>query len=431
MSYYSNVAKTRQTQLKASVRFCIAKMKTLTLFLILNLTLVLGFRTKNYQKAKIISSDVIKESPSPLYELQCSSICMHEFACEGFKFEEDKVCKPLKNIKTQATDSIESKDGWIDSEMNAIKTKLLVMTGQPVENGIKTEVIDFLDPKNHCISTDFPLALFDSTGGLLGTDLPVVCGGDPAGPSHGTCYVLKDRQFIPKMNLSTPREETGSSNNVVIDGSLILVAGFTGSVRLNTVEAVSLTGMENLPSLPTDAGSPCTVKLDDKRIMTIGGNNGESMKTTFLYDFETKQWTPGPELNNPVAGHACAKFELLGKPIIVVASGYNSLYPGGGKRIPDVEFLDLEANNGWVKGQDLPASLNQHRMVPTPDGKGVLVIGGDVGDDNVQDSIYELKCSSTLESCKWITLEQKLKYAREAFVSMLIPDSLAKDLCKP
>ena len=118
------------------------------------------------------------------------------------------------------------------------------------------------------------------------------------------------------------------------------------------------------------------------------------------------------------------------KPIIAVVSGYSSHRDSG--RIPDVEFLDLQAiNDGWIKGPDLPVSLTQHAMVPSPDGQGVLVIGGDVGNDNVQGSIYQLKCSSTsLDSCYWITLEQKLKYAREAFVAMLIPDSLAQDLCQ-
>ena len=96
-----------------------------------------------------------------------------------------------------------------------------------------------------------------------------------------------------------------------------------------------------------------------------------------------------------------------------------------------MEFLEIGSNNGWIKGPDLPVSLNQHDMVPTPDGQGVLVIGGDIGSDEVQDSIYQLKCTSTnLDSCFWITLEQKLKYAREAFVAMLIPDSLAQDLCQ-
>ena len=75
-------------------------------------------------------------------------------------------------------------------------------------------------------------------------------------------------------------------------------------------------------------------------------------------------------------------------------------------------------------------SMWNHYMITSPDEKGVIVIGGDLKPGNTQqDKIYELKCTNSLETCKWVTLQQKLKYARESFVAMLIPDSLAHDLC--
>ena len=81
----------------------------------------------------------------------------------------------------------------------------------------------------------------------------------------------------------------------------------------------------------------------------------------------------------------------------------------------------------------MPISMHQHNMITTPDGKAVLVIGGDPYPDSntvKHDKIYELQCTSGLKTCKWITLEQKLKYARESFIAMFIPDSLANDLCQ-
>ena len=252
-------------------------------------TLTQGLKVKKYQKTKVASFEVIKASPQPLSTIHCSFLCKNELTCEGFQFDDDNTCKTLKNVNLDQGAS-EPINAWIDYDKLAIKTKLLVITGQPLENGIKTEVIDLIDPQNHCIATDFPLGVWESMGGLLGTDLPMVCGGDADGTPTDTCYALLDRQFVPKMTLSTPREETGSGgSNVIFDGSLILVSGYAKEasyVRLASVEAVSLTGNEQLPDLPTAVGSPCTVKMDDKRIMTTGGHDGDTTYVSISFMFK-------------------------------------------------------------------------------------------------------------------------------------------------
>ena len=73
--------------------------------------------------------------------------------------------------------------------------------------------------------------------------------------------------------------------------------------------------------------------------------------------------------------------------------------------------------------------MNQMNLITNPNKNGVLLIGGDPDGTNRQDKIYELKCENTIENCEWMALPQKLKYARESFIAMLIPDSLAHDLC--
>ena len=78
----------------------------------------------------------------------------------------------------------------------------------------------------------------------------------------------------------------------------------------------------------------------------------------------------------------------------------------------------------------MPMKLGHHNMIPTHNGKGVLVIGGDfLPGPQQDDKIYELKCTDIVEDCQWVTIQQKLKYAKKAFVVMLIPDSLANELC--
>jgi hypothetical protein len=62
-------------------------------------------------------------------------------------------------------------------------------------------------------------------------------------------------------------------------------------------------------------------------------------------------------------------------------------------------------------------------LLTSPDGQGVILIGGWSDTDNaVQSSIYKLSCDQL--ECKWSEMEQQLKIARGYLVAMLIPDAL-------
>jgi hypothetical protein len=62
-------------------------------------------------------------------------------------------------------------------------------------------------------------------------------------------------------------------------------------------------------------------------------------------------------------------------------------------------------------------------LLPSPDGQGVIVIGGySDTDSTIQSSIYKLICDQL--GCKWSEMEQQLKIARSYLVAMLIPDTL-------
>ena len=125
------------------------------------------------------------------------------------------------------------------------------MTGYPVATGIKTEVIDLLDPNNHCISIDFPSVLHEANGGLIGTDLPMICGGDIGDdvPDVDQCYVLRDKHFKPIFKLNEPSSETGAGS-VVYNNSLVFVKGWWSSEKAQSkrFQAVSPEGVqEDLP----------------------------------------------------------------------------------------------------------------------------------------------------------------------------------------
>jgi hypothetical protein len=60
-------------------------------------------------------------------------------------------------------------------------------------------------------------------------------------------------------------------------------------------------------------------------------------------------------------------------------------------------------------------------LLPSPDGQGVIVIGG-YSYGYYQSSIHKLICDQL--ECKWSEKEQQLKIARMSLVAMLIPDTL-------
>jgi hypothetical protein len=72
-------------------------------------------------------------------------------------------------------------------------------------------------------------------------------------------------------------------------------------------------------------------------------------------------------------------------------------------------------------GPDLPKATSGAAMVPTPDGTGVVMIGG----GGTNKDLYELKCSSRSSSCTWMKLNKQLSVDRVYAVAILVPDSFA------
>jgi hypothetical protein len=69
-------------------------------------------------------------------------------------------------------------------------------------------------------------------------------------------------------------------------------------------------------------------------------------------------------------------------------------------------------------GPDLPERTYGAAMVTTPDGTGVVLIGG----WNTK-LIYELKC--TTGGCQWSLMAQRLSVRRYYHIALYVPDSFA------
>ena len=74
-------------------------------------------------------------------------------------------------------------------------------------------------------------------------------------------------------------------------------------------------------------------------------------------------------------------------------------------------------------GPELPYRLRNSAMATSPDGNGVILVGG----DNNLDSILELKADGQGWVGTWTTLTTKLQYARKYHI--IIPVLMKKDIC--
>jgi hypothetical protein len=70
-------------------------------------------------------------------------------------------------------------------------------------------------------------------------------------------------------------------------------------------------------------------------------------------------------------------------------------------------------------GPKLPITIYGSAMVQTPDGTGVVLIGG----SHPRKGLYELKCSSS--SCEWILMDKELSINRLLNIAFYVPDTFA------
>ena len=78
-------------------------------------------------------------------------------------------------------------------------------------------------------------------------------------------------------------------------------------------------------------------------------------------------------------------------------------------------------------GPELPYGLYGSAMATTPDGNGVILVGGRSPQTYYLDSILELKADGQGWVGAWTTLSTKLQYARRDHI--IIPVLMNKNIC--
>ena len=77
-------------------------------------------------------------------------------------------------------------------------------------------------------------------------------------------------------------------------------------------------------------------------------------------------------------------------------------------------------------GPELPYGLRNSAMATSPDGNGVILVGG-MSSTSYLDSILELKADGQGWVGEWTTLTTKLQYARSGHI--VIPVLMDREIC--
>ena len=187
-----------------------------------------------------------------------------------------------------------------------------------------------------------PYNVFMSCGGCLSLDCY---------ESDNSCFYLDlhspKMEFVP-FTPSLVLDQRSGESGIAIDDQTIWING--GRPFLNTTKLLSLQGTREGPNLPFLIADHCMVKVGSHLAIIGGrlgthGDYGEGVTTNqvHFYDFETEEWTVGPNLTWARYDHACTTYEINGTEYIMVLGGY------GWPRL-DVEFLDPQTLDKWLAG---------------------------------------------------------------------------------
>ncbi len=247
------------------------------------------------------------------------------------------------------------------SFLHSAFTKVLVTTGSPSNDSVRTEVFDLTNPNAICegsTTLDFFRPLMFATGGLLNGNRLILCGGAPS-ETHPrvlrNCWTLGTRRQFTSM-LST----RAVASSIVVNGGqgLWITGGFHPGLGgpLRSTEIVSIDGtVRRGPNLPARREGHCLVKLNSTTAMLIGGSNHSYTAThysrkTWFHDIQTRRWIRGPNLNLGRTLHSCGTITDIenGHRMVVVAGG--KFYKSFKAWSTEIMDLSIGPNGNWTSG---------------------------------------------------------------------------------
>jgi len=293
---------------------------------------------------------------------------------------------------------------------------VLIATGYPWSNGIKTEVLDLSENPSAIPSScsgieDFPVKIHGAVGGNVNS-VPLICGGqDTYDEATKDCFKLiaKTWRKVTSGGLNVERRWAAA---IVSDQELTIFGGIDENDNwLDSYEIIDGNGQSQDVSnkIPQALSYHAIASINSSVAILTGGfvNYGSSIsRQTWFYKHATRTFSNGPELKTARSGHASGTVidQDTNEVIPMVTGGYN--YP------ETLDSTEILLDGQWKQGQKLPKKLDGLQIVQS--GNDVIAIGGSYNSG----SIYKFSCRS--RNCSWTTLPQTLQYPRGYFVAMPI-----------
>ena len=101
-----------------------------------------------------------------------------------------------------------------------------------------------------------------------------------------------------------------SKGSVVYNDALWVV--HNGDLEL-TSTFLSVDEVTDGPSYPEGRVGACNVQINETHALVTGGLPNDT--TTMFINFETQEWSPGPELNYARSGHQCGRLIIDGQNV--------------------------------------------------------------------------------------------------------------------
>ena len=120
-----------------------------------------------------------------------------------------------------------------------IGNAVMIITGQPFSQSVKTEVLDLGNVQSSCtMLTDFPIKNSAATGGII-RNKPIICGGWN-GNEFDNCFIYQNNEFTPLIN-KMDKKRNGASG-ITINNKLWVTGGRDNSNVHNSTEYIIVQG---------------------------------------------------------------------------------------------------------------------------------------------------------------------------------------------
>ena len=165
--------------------------------------------------------------------------------------------------------------------------------------------------------------------------------------------------------------------------------------------------MEASEDMPEAMTAHSLIALNSTTVMTLGQEGPIKNDKTYLFNFESNQWTEGKNLKDPTFETHAGLVTYPDEQDIVVVSGGASL---------KTSIFHLDENH-WTLGKDFPGPLRRGTSVQH--GNTFIIVGGT---NNLKDlnTIWMFEPRYR----RWILQDKTLKVPRSWATAIFVPQNL-------